>query len=136
MNAKEYAQKRVDDKLFGYKIRSKLFKGENDYFKANPNVAGMASFETNDIILNPYSTGRNMEAVSMNEAMRLKMRKEGFVPDIEISDEQRQFFKGTDYEGNDDAIKETIFARIYSGDKSANATKGQMKAYNEYMGKW
>jgi|TARA_R100000482_G_scaffold124537_1_gene77705 hypothetical protein len=135
MNAKEYAQKRVDDKLLGYKIRPKLFPGEDSYFKQNPNVAGMANFETNDIILNPYSKDRNMESVAMNEAMRLKMRKEGFVPDIEISDEQRQFFKGTEYEGNDDAIKETIFARIYSKDSSANATEDQMKAYNEYIGK-
>ena len=135
MNAKEYAQKRVDDKLLGYKIRAKLFPGEDNYFKENPNVAGMANFETNDIILNPYSKDRNMESVAMNEAMRLKMRKEGFVPDIEISDEQKQFFKGTAYEGNDDAIKETIFARIYSGDSSSNATEDQIKAYKEYIGK-
>ena len=135
MNAKEYAQKRVDDKLLGYKIRAKLFPGEDNYFKQNPNVAGMANFETNDIILNPYSKDRNMESVAMNEAIRLKMRKERFVPDIEISDEQKQFFKGTAYEGNDDAIKETIFARIYSKDSSANATEDQMKAYKEYIGK-
>jgi len=135
MNAKQFAQKRVDDKLLGYKIRSKLFPGEDDYFKKNPNVAGMASFETDDIILNPYSRGRNMEAVAMNEALRLKMAKENFVPNINISDKQKEFFKGTEYEGNEDAIKQTIFARIYSGDKSANSTEDQMKAYKEYMAK-
>ena len=135
MNAKQFSQKRVDDKLLGYKIRSKLFPGEDDYFKKNPNVAGMASFETDDIILNPYSRGRNMEAVAMNEALRLKMAKENFVPNINISDKQKEFFKGTEYEGNEDAIKQTIFARIYSGDKSANSTEDQMKAYKEYMAK-
>ena len=135
MNAREYAQKRVDDKLLGYKIRTKLFSGEDNYFKQNPNVAGMANFETNDIILNPYSRGRNMEAVAMNEAMRLKMAKEKFIPNIELTDKQKEFFQGTAYENNEDAMKQTIFARIYSGDSSANATENQIKLYKEYIGK-
>jgi len=55
MNAKQFAQQRVNQKLLGYKIRNKLFDRENEYFKENPKVGGMASFETGDIILNPYS---------------------------------------------------------------------------------
>jgi len=134
MNTKEYAAKRVNDKLLGYKIRNKLFPGENKYFKENPKVAGMANFETNDIILNPYSSSSvNKEAVAKNEALRLKMNEEKFIPNIEITEDQRKFFKGTEYEGNDKDIKQTIFARIHSKDKSAQATKEQLEEYNKYI---
>lgn len=136
MNAQQFAQQRVNDKLFGYKIRNKLFDREDKYFKENPKVAGMANFETNDIILNPYSSNRvNKEAVAKNEALRLKMNKEKFIPNIEITEDQRKFFKGTEYEGNDKAIKQTIFSRIYSGDPSAKATKKQIEAYKNYITK-
>lgn len=136
MNAQQFAQQRVNQKLLGYKIRNRLFPGEDKYFRENPKVGGMASFETGDIILNPYSDPSvNKTAVAMNEALRLKMNDEGFVPDIDISDEQRDFFKGTAYESNDDSIKQTIFARIYSGDPSAKATKKQMEAYKNYITK-
>ena len=134
MNTKEYAAKRVNDKLLGYKIRNKLFPGEDKYFKENPKVAGMASFETNDIILNPYSSPSvNKEAVAKNEALRLKMNEEKFIPNIEITEDQKKFFKGTEYEGNDKDIKQTIFARIHSKDKSAQATKEQLEEYNKYI---
>ena len=136
MNAQQFAQQRVNQKLLGYKIRTNLFHGEDEYFRKNPKVGGMASFETGDIILNPYADPSiNKTAVAMNEALRLKMNDEGFVPDIDISDEQKDFFKGTAYEGNDDAIKQTIFARIYSGDPSAKATQKQMEAYKNYITK-
>tara|TARA_R100001015_G_C4567319_1_gene125980 strand:- start:217 stop:627 length:411 start_codon:yes stop_codon:yes gene_type:complete len=136
MNARQFAQQRVNQKLLGYKIRTKLFDEEDKFFQENPKVAGMASFETNDIILNPYSPSSiNKTAVAMNEALRLKMNSEKFVPDIEITDEQRDSFEGTSYEGNDNAIKQTIFARIYSGDSSANATKKQIDSYKNYMNK-
>lgn len=111
--------------LLGYSIRDKLFPGEDNYFKANPHVAGMAA-ETNDIILNPYSPPNiNREAVAKNEALRLFMRERNYLPQFGVTDEQRKSFKGTTYSEDDNALRQTLAARIYSGDPSALATKEQ-----------
>ena len=50
----QFAQQRASGKLFGFKIRTKLFSGEDEFFKNRPEVAGMAA-EDDTIILNPYS---------------------------------------------------------------------------------
>lgn len=110
------------DPMLGYKKRDTLFPGEDKYFKENPHVAGMAA-ETGDVILNPYSpAGVNHDAVAKNEAMRLYMRDNAVVPQFEITPEQRRQFVGTAYGSDDDALRQTIAARIYSGDPSANST--------------
>ena len=131
---KEFAQKRASDKLFGFKIRTKLVLGEDEFFLNRPEVAGMAA-EDNTIILNPYSplSKKQMQSVAQNEAFRLKMRKEDFTPNINITDEQRAFFKGTEYENNPKAMRQTIFARIYSGDSSAMATPEQREELKKYL---
>jgi len=109
----------------GYKVREQLFPGEEAYFRSNPHVSGMAA-ETGDIILNPHSApGVNREAVARNEAMRLWMRENKVVPDFEITPQQRSAFAGTAYANDDAALKQTIAARIYSGDPSAQATPEQ-----------
>lgn len=120
--------------LFGYKIRQNLFPSEDTYFKTNPHVAGMAA-ETNDIILNPYSpSGVNHDAVARNEALRLYMRQSNVTPSFDVTDEQRNAFQGTSYGTNDDALKQTIAARIYSGDPSALATDLQRSWVNSLIG--
>ena len=131
---KEFAQKRVSDKLFGFKIRTKLFRGEDEFFYGRPEVAGMAA-EDNTIILNPYSplSKKQLAAVAQNEALRLKMRKEDFTPSIDITDKQKAFFKGSEYENDPKAMRQTIFSRIYSGDSSAMATPEQKKAFKKYL---
>tara|TARA_R110000772_G_scaffold265805_1_gene387561 strand:- start:435 stop:863 length:429 start_codon:yes stop_codon:yes gene_type:complete len=131
---KEFAQKRASDKLFGFKIRTKLFPGEDKFFSDRPEVAGMAS-QDDTIILNPYSplSKKQLGSVAQNEALRLKMRKEDFTPSIDITDEQKAFFKGTEYEKDLKAMRQTIFARIYSGDSSAMATPEQKKSFKEYL---
>ncbi len=50
--------------------------------------------EDNTIILNPYSklSKKNLGLVAQNEALRLKMRKENFTPNIDVTDEQKEFF--------------------------------------------
>jgi len=117
-NSKEY---------YGYEVRNKLFDGENLYFKNNPNVAGMAA-EDGKIIFNPYSklSQEKLDAVGYNEASRLYMRENNIVPNISINDEQRDFFKDTEYKNNEDALKQTIIARYISGDPSANLDKSQL----------
>lgn len=91
--------------------------------------------EDGSIILNPYSPldKKSLESVAKNEALRLKMHKDQFIPNIKITPEQQIFFKGTEYEKNPQAIKQTILARIYSGDPSAKATKEQMAALEKYL---
>lgn len=115
----------AQDRMLGYKIRSDLFPGEQSYFKTNPHVAGMAA-ETGDVILNPFSpAGTNHNAVAQNEAMRLYMRDNALNPEFAITPQQRDQFAGTSYGSNDPALRQTIAARIYSGDPSANATDEQ-----------
>ena len=106
--------------------RNKLFPSELDYFRANQNVAGMAS-ESGHVILNPNSPPHiNRDAVAKNEAFRLYLRKRGIVPNYELSGEQIKAFSGTSYGDNEGALKATIAARIYSGDPSAKATPEQI----------
>jgi hypothetical protein len=109
----------------GYQTRG-LFAGEDTYFKQNPNVAGMAT-EDGKIIINPYSTLSNTEkkAVVKNEAFRLYMRENNVVPNFAITPQQKEAFKNTEYGGNETALKQTIVARILTGDTSALATPEQ-----------
>jgi hypothetical protein len=109
------------------------YKGELDFFKKKPNVAGMAT-EDNKIILNPYSknTPEEQAAVAKNEALRLFMKKTGFQPEFELTKEQLEFFKNTPYSKDLNAARQTILARILTGDPSAKtASKEQMKAAEE-----
>ena len=56
------------------------------------------------------------------------MRENNFVPDFVVTPEQREKFKGTEYgkPENEKFLKQTIVARILTGDKSAgNYTKEQ-----------
>ena len=130
----EYAQKRASEKMFGFKVRSKLFPGEDEFFRSRPEVAGMAA-EDDTVILNPYSglSIRELSAVAQNEALRLKMRKDDFDPKFKVTDEQKQFFQGTEYEKNPKAMRQTLLARIYSGDPSAMATAAQREALKQYL---
>lgn len=105
---------------------------ENKFFKDNPNVGGMAAAD-NKVILNPYSklSPTEKEAVALNETGRIYMRK-GIIekPSFELTPEQKKAFK--DY-GSEDDIRQTIAARIMSGDPSAiNPTKEQ-KVYAEQL---
>lgn len=129
-----YATKRASDKLFGFPIRSKLFPGEDQFFKDRPEVTGMAA-EDDSIILNPYSSlsKREQGFVAQNEALRLKMRKDDFDPKIQLTDEQQGFFKGTEYASDPRSMRQTILARIYSGDPSAKATGEQKKVLQQYL---
>jgi len=120
--------------MFGYQVRPDLYPGEQSYFQSNPHVAGMAS-ESGHVVLNPYSPpGVNHDAVARNEALRLLMRDRGIVPSFDLTDAQRSAFQGTAYGSNDDALKQTIAARIYSGDPSAQATETQRNWLEVLMG--
>ncbi len=108
------------------------YESELEFFQKNPNVSGMAT-EDNRVILNPYSnlSGAEQNAVILNERARLAIRNNLVPPpDFDLTPEQIEAFSqiqnGRPY-GNMRQIRETIAARILSGDPSAlNPTADQM----------
>jgi hypothetical protein len=92
--------------------------------------------EDNKIILNPYSklSASEKAAVAKNEAYRIYMRQKNINPSFQVTPEQEAMFKGTAYANDNKAMKQTIIARILSGDPSAKATPEQAaeadKIYN------
>jgi len=115
------------DNYYGYKVRKKLYGGEDSYFRDNPHVSGMAA-EDGQIIFNPYSRGVNFDAVGRNEAARLWLRENKVVPTFNLTDAQKKAFRGTEYENDEGALKNSILSRIISGDPSAgDVTEMQQK---------
>ncbi|MFA6509928.1 MAG: hypothetical protein WCV62_05685 [Candidatus Peribacteraceae bacterium] len=105
---------------------------ENDYFAGNPGVAGMADFESNTVVLNPYSklSDKEKNAVIRNEQARLVMKKKNLSPSFDLTPEQEKSF--ADYGvGDKQAIRETIVGRIISGDPSALNVTPEQKAFAE-----
>ena len=111
---------------FGFNIRTKLFPSEEEYFTKNQNVTGMAA-EDGKIILNPNTdlSPQELLSVSQNEAARLFMMQQDIVPGFDVTDEQMEYFSGTPYEGNLDAIKQSIVGRVISQDPSILPTDDQ-----------
>jgi len=112
-----------------------LFKSEDDYFKNNPTVTGMAT-EDGNIIINPYSslTDAEKRAVMVNESARLYMRKMG-TPNVSLTREQESNLAGTSYAtGSLQDQRATILARLLSGDPSGGVpTMEQQEALKRMM---
>jgi len=119
--------------VYGIGVRDQLFPGEEDYFRKNPHVTGMAA-EDDKIILNPYSTltDREKQFLMLNEAARVHMRK-GLMPAprFNLTPEQEQRFSG--YSKNLDDIRQTVAARILSGDPSAGAASPEQLEYVQQL---
>ena len=128
------------EKTYSYPLRDKLYSGEDEYFKANPNVGGMAA-EDNQVIINPYSplSDEEKEAVRMNEVARLAMRNGYERPTFELTPEQQEYFNtmnnGKPYSTDEQDIRETIIGRILSGDDSAGNVTPEQKKYAEELQK-
>ena len=109
------------DGLLGFGQLRPLYSSEDEYFKKNPNVAGMASFDDNRVILNPYTTlsPEQLKAVQVNEAARLYMNQYG-TPNISLTNEQQSNIAGLgSYAQADPNVqRSTILARILSGDRT------------------
>jgi len=72
-----------------------------------------------------------LDAVATNESSRIFMRNMQERPIFDITPAQQKSFDGTAYEGNPQDMRETILARILSGDSSAgNSTAAQREAAN------
>ena len=121
--------------IYGYQIR-KPFAGEDKFFKGRPDVGGMAA-EDGKIVLNPYSSLKEQEKmqVAKNEAIRLWIRDNKPELPFEVTKEQSKAFSKTEYGSNPQALKETIVARVLTGDPSAMATPEQQSFANKLMGK-
>ena len=121
--------------IYGYQIR-KPFAGEDKFFKNRPEVGGMAT-EDGKIVLNPYSSLKEQEKmqVAKNEAIRLWMRDNKPKLPFEVTKEQAKAFSGTEYGSNPQALKETIVARVLTGDPSAMATPEQQSFASKLMDK-
>ena len=124
--------------VYGVGVRDQLYPGEESYFKQNPHVAGMAA-DDNKIIMNPFSTLKDNEkqAVMMNEAARVHMRSKLIdAPNYELTPTQAKKFAEYSQDPND--IKQTIAARILSGDPSAGDATPEQQAYvaklRQFMG--
>ena len=118
--------------IYGVGLRDQLFPSEDEYFKANPNVAGMAA-EDDKVIINPYSkiSEKEKEAVMLNEAARVHMRNKMIdAPNYDLTPEHLEKFGSYSKDPND--IRQTIAARILSGDPSAGQPT---QAQQEYVGR-
>jgi hypothetical protein len=120
--------------VYGIGVREQLEPGEDSYFKENPHVAGMAA-DDDKIITNPYSKLKEdeMRLLMMNEAARVHMRRNFERPNFEITQEQLDRPLGggmlmKDYSQDMNDIRQTLAARILTGDPSAgNATPEQQE---------
>lgn len=119
--------------VWGYAVRDP-FPSEDDYFRKNVGVAGMAA-EDGRIILNPHNTlsDGEREAVARNEAARLYMREHNVTPDFDVTPEQSAPFKGTAYEKDAPAMRSTILARALSGDPSAGSLTPQQQQWLTWL---
>ena len=121
--------------VYGVGLRPDLYSGEDTYFKENPHVAGMAA-EDDRIIMNPYSSLSDAEkqAVMLNEAARVHMRRNYDAPRFELTPDQLSRLGNYSKDEND--IRQTIAARILSGDPSAGQATPEQLNYVQGLRKF
>ncbi len=124
--------------VYGIAKRETLYPGEDDFFRKNPHVAGMAA-DDDKIIMNPYTklSDAEKQAVMLNEAARVHMRN-GLMsaPRFDLTPDQLRTFHKYSKDIND--LQQTIAARLLSGDPSAGKATPQQMEYvqqlRQYMG--
>lgn len=121
---------------WGYEVRDQLYPGEDQYFRQNRHVTGMAA-EDGRVILNPHSglSPQQQNAVIQNEAARLYFRENQnrFKFDFDPTPEQQQSFRGTAYENDPYNLRATIVSRILSGDPSAGNYTARQKQWADWI---
>lgn len=118
------------------------YPSEQNYFSANPRVAGMAT-EDGKVILNDFSgmSSKDRKAVRSNELARLLMQNNpAYKPAFgALTPQQSQNLLSTTYANAPEQTRqETIAARLFSGDPSGGtATPDQdqfVNALRTYFG--
>lgn len=140
----KYARRRFDDggeiiDVEGYPLVDSDSEGLTDWFKNNPNIAGMAIGAglngiggERRIVLNPNLKDSNTRnSVYMNESYRHFFDANNISLPA-ITDVQREAYKGTSYEGLDRKIQETEAARYLSGDPSHHLNARQKAQLNNF----
>jgi hypothetical protein len=115
---------------FGVEER-KPTRSESQFFRQNPNVAGMAASD-NSVVLNPVTPkGVNPKAVALNESARIFMRlNPEFQPNFALTPEQSQFLDSTIYRDASPAVRSaTIAGRLLSGDPSAGGASPEQRQF-------
>ena len=101
---------------------------EDSFFRGRPDVAGMAT-EDNRITLSPYRQMRPEEkdSVLRNEAVRLFLRLNPQLhPNFSITPQQEGRFANY---GTAQDIRDTISARLFSGDPSAGSPTNEQSDF-------
>jgi hypothetical protein len=72
------------------------------------------------IIINPevFNDQRDAKAVAWNEALRIWMEANKFIPKFIVTEKQQEFFQDTAYSQDELMLKRTIIARIITHDTS------------------
>ncbi len=106
------------------------FPDELQWFQTVPHIAGYAA-DDNQVVLNPYSslTQSQRACVLRNELLRVFMRTLAITPDIELLPSQIDAFRKTVYATDEDALRQTIIARIASGDASGGQASDHQVAF-------
>jgi hypothetical protein len=117
----------------GFRVRTP-FPSECSWFAEHPEITGYAS-EDGCIVINPEAklTSSQIECVCVNEAYRLLMHRWKIVPKISPTSKQRESFRGTSYFDNEDALKQTIIARILANDSSAGKITDEQRGYSSCL---
>jgi len=127
-----------------YPVMSADEEGLDPYLKVNPQVSGMAwggGMNGTDpqsrraIVLNPYSnlTPRQSEAVRHNEYIRHQMNESGWKSNFAITPEQQEWSKKLGaYANNPAALRETMIARLATGDFVPAPTSEQQQIANTF----
>jgi hypothetical protein len=91
--------------------------------------------EDDRVTLNPHSNLTHSERASVadNEALRIAMRKAGQTPAFGVTDTQQHSFDGSHYASNPDAMRQTIAARIATGDPSVAPTPQQRAWVEQFL---
>ena len=113
--------------------RRELYPSEDTYFKENPNVGGMVS-EDDKVLLNPYSmlSAEEMKAVQLNEYSRLMMKQKDYRPGFDLTPGQASTLDATTYQNApEQARRETIAARLLSGDPSGGTPTGDQLSFTK-----
>jgi hypothetical protein len=113
---------------YGVPVREP-YPGESAFFKAHPDVGGMAADDYSAITMNPHSNLSEDEknAVATNESARVHMRQyPNMQPDFALTPEQQFLRRGY---GPDLEQRETTAARLMTGDPSAGQATPQQGAF-------
>jgi hypothetical protein len=130
-------QQEYIDPIYSYPERD-LYPSEDEFLKENTHVGGMAA-EDDHVIINPYSPlpKEMKDLVRINETARLAMRNGYPRPTFDLTPKQKEFYStiqnGKPYSEDLQDIRETIAARIMTGDDSAQDYTEEQQVYADKL---